>query len=173
MALNTLIWKLASPYDAYISHVIQLKNAIERIRYFSDLALGYEAGLHGSVRIVPVTQEPGARIQRFRERLGIAAEQMSDEEFEAFIADLGGGAAADVETDRAKTVSRMTHHARGLEEYFAVAARELAILEQRGYNPARMDVARQLRENHLPPTTVSEYRHLIHTLGLKVGKKAE
>ncbi len=173
MALSTLIWKLASPYDAYISHVIQLNTAIERIRYFSDRALRYEAGLHGSVRIVPVQQDPYVRVQRFREQLGAAAEQMSDEEFEAFITDLGGGAAANVEADRAKALSRMTHHERGLEEYFAIAARELLVLEQRGYNPGRMDVGRQLRENDLPATTVSEYRHILHTLGMKVGKKAD
>ena len=39
MALNTLVWKLASPYDAYVSHVARLESALERLRYFSSRAL--------------------------------------------------------------------------------------------------------------------------------------
>ena len=47
---------------------------------------------------------------------------------------------------------------------------ELAVLEKRGYNPQRTDVARQLRENRLPATTVADYRHLLRQLGARVGK---
>jgi hypothetical protein len=60
---------------------------------------------------------------------------------------------------------------RGLEEYFAIAGQELATLESRGYNPSRSDVARQLRENKLPPHTIADYRRLLHDLGAKVGAK--
>jgi hypothetical protein len=78
---------------------------------------------------------------------------------------------AEVETNRARAVSRMGFTTRGLEEYFAIAGQELAILEQRGYNPGRPDVARQLRDNHLPSTTLAEYRRTLHELGAKVGQK--
>ncbi|MCZ2108635.1 MAG: hypothetical protein LC118_03570 [Dehalococcoidia bacterium] len=169
MVLKAIAWKLASPYDAYVSHVARLNQAMERIRYFTGLALGYEAGLHGSVRLVPAPVDPLSRAQRFREQLGQAASAMGDEEFEAFLTDLGGGSVADVETDRARTVTRLANTTRGLEEYFAIAARELAILEGRGYNPRRPDIARQLRENHLPGATVTDYRRDLHELGLKVG----
>jgi hypothetical protein len=171
MSVSTLVWKLASPYDAYVSHVARLQNAIERIRYYSDRALGYEAGLQSSMRIVPGGVDAGARAQRFRQQLSSAAAQMTDEEFEAFIADLGGGTVAEVESNRAQTVSRMSHTTRGLEEYFGIAGHELAILEQRGYNPRRPDVARQLRENHLPETSLADLRHQLHELGARVGQK--
>lgn len=171
MSITTLVWKLASPYDAYVSHVGRLQNAIERIRYYSDRALGYEAGLQSSVRIVPGESDPAARAQRFRNQLSESAAQMSDEEFEEFIAHLGGGSVAEVESNRAQTVSRMSHTTRGLEEYFATAGRELAILESRGYNPRRPDVARQLRENHLPETSLADFRHQLHELGVRVGQK--
>lgn len=172
MALSTLVWKLASPYDAYVSHVIRLNNAIDRIRYFSQRALGYEAGLQSSVRFVPGTQDAAVRAQRFREQLGSAAAAMTDEDFETFLAHLGGGEAANVEADRAKVVSRMSHQSRGIEEFFAMAVQELGVLERRGYSPGRADVARQLRDNRLPLTGVGEYRRLLHELGSQVGKKA-
>ena len=169
MALTNLLWKLASPYDAYVSHVARLNQAMDRIRYFTELARGYEAGLQGSVRVGAAAGDPAARAQRFREQLGTAADQMTDEEFEAFIAHLGGGSVADVEENRAKTESRLSSTTRGLEEYFAIAGQELALLEARGYNPGRPDVARQLRENHLPTTTVDDYRHTLHELGARGG----
>ncbi|MFN8507952.1 MAG: hypothetical protein U0547_10350 [Dehalococcoidia bacterium] len=168
--VSSLVWKLASPYDAYVSHVAELNNAIERIRYFSEVALRYEAGLQGSVRLVPGAQESASRAERFRAQLGERAENLSDEQFEEFLAMLGGGAAADVERDRAVTATRLSHTTRGLEEYFAIAGRELAILEKRGYSPTRPDVARQLRENRLPATTVADYRHLLRQLGTRVGQ---
>lgn len=172
MALSSVLWKLASPYDAYVSHVARLNEAISRVRYFSERALGFEAGLAGSVRLIPGQADPVARAQRFRQQMGEAAERMSDVEFEDFLAHLGGGTVADVEADRAQAFSRMGHSTRGLEEYFAAAGRELAVLEARGYAPGRPDVARQLRDNELPLTTVAEYRRLLHELGARVGQKA-
>lgn len=172
MALSSVLWKLASPYDAYVSHVARLNEAISRVRYFSERALGFEAGLAGSVRLIPGQVDPVARAQRFRQQMGEAAERMSDVEFEDFLAHLGGGTVADVEADRAQAFSRMGHSTRGLEEYFAAAGRELAVLEARGYAPGRPDVARQLRDNELPLTTVAEYRRLLHELGARVGQKA-
>jgi hypothetical protein len=163
-----LLWKLASPYDAYVSHVGQLNHAIERIKFLSGLALGYEAGLQGSMRLVPGSADGTARAKRFRERLGQAAASMTDEQFEEFLAHLGGGDTADVEQDRAQAVSRLTVTTRGLEEYFAMAGHELALLEQRGYSPTRPDVTRQLRENDLPLSTTVEYRHELHELGTRV-----
>jgi len=171
MSVNTLVWKLASPYDAYVSHVARLNEAVERIRFLSDRALGYEAGLQSSMRMVVGPADAGARAARFRERLASAAETMSDEQFEEFVAMLGGGEAAEVESDRAQAVSRLGHMTRGLEEYFAIAGRELSTLEKRGYNPSRPDVNRQLRENHLPPTGLADYRHMLHELGARVGQK--
>ena len=168
--VSSLVWKLASPYDAYISHVAELNHAIERIRYFSEVALRYEAGLQGSVRLVPGAQESGARADRFRAQLGERAANLTDEQFEEFLAVLGGGETADVERDRANTATRLSHTTRGLEEYFAIAGHELAVLEKRGYNPQRTDVARQLRENRLPATTVADYRQLLRQLGARVGK---
>jgi hypothetical protein len=94
MAIRSLVWKLASPYDAYVSHVSQLNEAIGRIQYLSDKALAYEAGLQGSVRLVPGAQDPADRARRFRERIGTAAEEMSEEQFEEFISHLGGGEVA-------------------------------------------------------------------------------
>jgi hypothetical protein len=61
---------------------------------------------------------------------------------------------------------------RGLEEYFASAGRHLALLEQRRYNPARADIARQLQANHLAPRTVDDYRRILHELGTKVSRRA-
>ncbi len=169
MGIQTLVWKLSSPYDAYVSHVSRLNTAIERLQLMSDRALRYEAGLQSSVRLVPGGSPPEERIQRFRARLGEAAASMTDAEFEEFISHLGGGATADVEANRANVVSRMHSATRGLEEYFAIAGKELGILESRGYNPSRGDVARQLRENKLPTHTVAEYRRILHDLGTKVG----
>src|SRR4029078_11232093 len=114
MGIQSILYKLASPYDAYISHVSQLNTAIERLRYMSDRALGYEAGLNGSVRIVPGGAGREERVQRFREQLGHGAAQMSDSEFEEFLAHLGGGEAANVEANRAQAVSRMSFATRGV-----------------------------------------------------------
>jgi hypothetical protein len=166
---SKLLWKLASPYDAYVSHVAQLNHAMERIKFLSGLALGYEAGLRGSVRFVPGSADAAARAKSFRERLGQAAASMTDEQFEEFLSHLGGGGTADVETNRAQAVSRLSVATRGLEEYFALAGQELALLENRGYSPTRPDVARQLRENDLPLSTIADYRHELHDLGSKVG----
>ncbi|MEO8539713.1 MAG: hypothetical protein ABI577_08225 [bacterium] len=172
MGIQTLVWKLGSPYDAYVSHVSRLNTAIDRLKFMSDQALRYEAGLRSSVRLVPGGAAPETRIQRFREQLGEAASQMSDTEFEDFISHLGGGAAANVEDNRANVVSRMSNATRGLEEYFAIAASELGTLESRGYNPSRGDIARQLRENKLPTSSVADYRRVLHELGAKVGAHA-
>jgi uncharacterized protein YoaH (UPF0181 family) len=172
MVVSSVVWRLASPYDAYVSHVARLNEAVERIQALSGMALGYEAGLQGSMRLVPGLADSAARAAGFRERLAAAAAEMTDEQFEEFIAMLGGGGVAEVESDRAKAVSRLGHATRGLEEYFAIAGRELALLEKRGYNPRRPDVARQLRENHLPDTPASEYGHLLHELGARVGQPA-
>ncbi len=172
MGISTLIYKLASPYDAYVSHVSELNSAIGRLRSMSERALGYEAGLNSSVRIVPRSLPADERAEMFRQKLGAAAENMSDEQFEDFLAHVGGGAAANVEADRARTVARMSRSTRGFEEYFAIAARELNILEARGYNPNRPDVARQLRENKLPSHTTAEYRKILHELGKSVGVHA-
>jgi hypothetical protein len=169
MALSSLLYKLASPHDAYIAHVSELNSALGRLRYMSDRAIGLEAGLHGSVRLVPGSQGREDRIQGFRQRLGQAADSMTDEQFEDFLAHLGGGEAANVEANRANVVSRMSNVTRGFEEYFGIAGRALATLEARGYNPNRGDVARQLRENKLPAHTVGEYRKQLHDLGSKVG----
>ncbi len=170
MAVSAVIWKLASPYDAYVSHVARLNSAIERIRYFSEMALGYEAGLSSSSGAAAKGNDPASRVARFRTQLGEAATSMSDDQFDDFIATLGGGAVADAEANRAKTQSRMGYTQRGLQEYFAIAGQELAILEKRGYNPYRADIARQLKENRLPATTLPDYRHLLHELGLRAGR---
>lgn len=171
MGIHTLVWKLGSPYDAYVSHVSRLNTAIERLQLMSDRALRYEAGLQSSVRLVPGGSAPEERVQRFRERLGEAAASMTDAEFEEFVAHLGGGASANVEANRANVVSRMNTATRGLEEYFAIAGQELGVLESRGYNPGRGDVARQLRENKLPTHSIADYRRILHDLGTKVGAK--
>ena len=172
MAVSAVLWKLASPYDAYISHVAQLNSAVERIRYFNEVAQGYEAGLNSSLRLGAASTNPAARIERFRLQLGAAASSMSDEQFEDFISHLGGGDVADVDANRAKTASRMGTMQRGLEEYFSIAGHELATLEKRAYNPSRGDIARQLRENRLPATTIEEYRRILHELGTRIGAKA-
>jgi len=52
MAISSLLYKLASPYDAYVSHVSELNSALAKLRYMSERALGYEAGLHGAVRLL-------------------------------------------------------------------------------------------------------------------------
>ncbi len=169
MGIQTLMWKLGSPYDAYISHVSRLNMALQRLNLISETALGYEAGLQSSMRLIPGGAAREQRVERFRERLGQAAATMSDEEFEDFVAHLGGGEAADVEANRAQAVSRMSHVTRGVEEYFAIAGQELTTLESRGYNPHRSDIARQLRENHLPTHTVADYRRILHELGTRVG----
>ena len=171
MGVSSVFWKLASPYDAYVSHVARLTEAMERIRYLSGMALGHEAGLMGSVRLVPGAVAAEERAARFRERLGAAAENMTDEEFEAFIAMLGSGETATVEADRARAVSRIHHATRGLEEYFGIAGQELALLEKRGYNPNRPDVGRQLRENGLPTHTAAEYARELHELATRVGRR--
>ncbi|OAI40953.1 hypothetical protein AYO38_00805 [bacterium SCGC AG-212-C10] len=170
---SSLLWKLASPYDAYVSHVVTLNNAIGRIRYFSDMAEGYAAGLQGSGRVAGSPADASTRVQAIRERLGTAAASMTDEQFEEFISHLGGGSAADVDRDRASATARLTHSQRGMEEYFGIAGRELGLLEARGYNPVRSDVARQLRENRLPATTTAEYRALLHQLGNKVARNSK
>lgn len=172
MAISSLVWKLASPYDAYVSHVASLTYATERIQYLSGLAMGYQAGIDSSHRIGESSTSTAGRAERFRAQLGEKAANMSDEEFEDFLAMLGGGQVADVDSAREQAVSRLGHMQRGLEEYFALAGHELAILEQRGYNPARADVARQLRENRLPATTLAEYRHQLRELGARAGRKS-
>ena len=171
MALDTLLWKLASPYDAYVSHVAQLHHAIERIRAFTEVAEGYEAGLQSSVRVGASSTAAEDRAARFRRQLADKAAHLTDEQFEEFLSLLGGGEAATVESDRAQAVSRLSHHTRGLEEYFAIAGHELAILEKREYNPERPDVARQLRDNRLPATTLAEYRHMLRSLGTRAGRE--
>ena len=114
MALSSLLYKLGSPYDAYIAHVSELNAALARLRYMSDHAVGLEAGLHGSVRLVPGNGNRTDRIEGFRKRLGQAADSMTDEQFEDFLAHLGGGEAANVEDNRANVVSRMSNVTRGL-----------------------------------------------------------
>lgn len=170
MSLPTLVWKLAAPYDAYVSHVSRLEGALVRLRSLSERALGYETGLLGSVRVVPGDERPAEeRADQFRARLAEAAEGMTDEQFEAFLAELGGGETARVEADRAQASARLGTATRGIEEYFAVAAAELATLERRGYDPHRRDVARQLRDNGIPPRTIADYRHELHQLGRRIG----
>lgn len=170
MAVPTFFWRLASPYDAYVAHVGTLNDAIARIRDLTVIAQRYEAGLEGSVRFYPGGTPAALRAERFRERLAGAA-AMSDEEFEEFLALLGGGTVAQVEADRAQAASRMTTATRGLEEYFAIAGHELAILEERGYDPRRGDVARHLRDNRLPETDLAGYRHQLHELGILAGSR--
>lgn len=172
MSVKTLAWKLASPYDAYVSHVARLNDALRRVRDLSELALGYEAGLHGSVRFVPDGDTAGGsdRAEQLRRQLGEAAGEMDDEAFEDFLLQLGGGAKATVEGDRARAASRLSHATRSIADYFAIAASELSVLEERGYNPSRPDVARQLSDNHLPATTVAEYRHRLREMGAVVGQ---
>lgn len=167
-----LLWKLASPYDAYVSHVSRLHDAMARIRVLYRMNEAYEAGLQGSGRVsgsAPGDEARAQRVARFREQLGAAAASMTDIEFEDFVSHLGGGAVADVDADRARASTRAGFAQRGLEEYFAIAARELALLEKRGYDPSRGDVARQLRENRLPLTSIEEFRSELRELGGTVG----
>jgi len=172
MSLRAFAWKLASPYDAYVSHVARIEVAIERLRYLSSRAAGLEVSRAGSMRLVPGAADTASRLERFRQQIGAAASSMTDEQFEDFLAHLGGGAAAEVESDRAQTVDRLSHATRGLEEYFGLAARALQVLEERGYSPSRPDVARQLRENRLPSVDLAGYRHILHELGVQVGVRA-
>jgi hypothetical protein len=167
--MSNVLWRLASPYDAYVSHVARLNDALERIASLSEAALHYEAGLQGSVRIGGGPADPAARANRFREQLGSAAERLSPEEFEAFLAELGGGGVASVESDRERASSRLSATSRSIEDYFATAAHELGMLEHRGYNPARPDIARQLRENHLPAHGIDDYRRMLRDLGARVA----
>jgi hypothetical protein len=171
MALNALVWRLASPYDAYVAHVARLHEAMSRLRDLATEVEGHEAGLRSSVRMVPGEAAAGERAARFRERLGKAAGEMSDQQFDEFLALLGSGDRAMVEADRARAASRLQHTTRGLEEYFAIAGRELAVLEARGYNPARGDIARQLSANRLPRHTISDFSHQLHELAARVGKR--
>jgi hypothetical protein len=171
MSVRSLVWKLASPYDAYIAHVSTLNNALTRIRYLSEMTLAYEAGLHGSVRLVPAERPAAERAHQFRERLAAAASQMAEDEFEEFITHLGGGELATVESDRARVVARMGTTRHGLDEHFAVAGQEIETLAARGYSPHRSDVRRQLEANGLPLHTVQEYRHLLGELGSRVGQR--
>ena len=68
MAVTSLLWKLASPYDAYVSHVARLNEAFSRVRYSSERALGYEAGLQSSVRFVPGQGDPIATLLQAEHR---------------------------------------------------------------------------------------------------------
>lgn len=171
MSVKTIAWKLASPYDAYVSHVARLNDALRRVRDLSNLALGYEAGLHGSMRFVPNgdATDSAERAEQLRQQLGAAAGEMDDEAFEEFLLQLGGGEKATVEGDRARAATRLSHATRSIADYFAIAASELSLLEERGYNPLRPDVARQLSDNHLPATTVAQYRHMLREMGSVVG----
>ena len=166
MALGTLIWKFASPYDAYVSHVARLTEAIERIQYFNEVAERSQAGIAGSGRVrTGEAADAEARAELFRERLGHAAREMTDEQFEEFVAMLGGGETAEVDIAHQRALDRLGHATRGLQEYFTIAGQELATLERRGYSPTRPDVARQLRENGLPAATLADYRHQLRELG--------
>lgn len=169
MALANTLWKLASPYDAYVSHVARLQQSIDRIRYFEEAARRQQAGLEGTIRIGGNGQDSGARAARFRDQLASAANTMTDEQFEEFLAVVGGGETAPIEHDRARAEARRESTARGLEEYFAIAGQELALLEKRGYSPARPDVARQLRENGLPAATIADYRHQLREIAASGG----
>lgn len=171
MTVRSALWRLASPYDAYIAHVSRLEDAVQGSQYLVQRALAYEAGLRGSVRIAPGSDTAEARAERFRAALAQAASGLSGQQFDAFLADLGGGATVDVEADRARTVERMTAITAAIARYFASAARELAVLESRGYSPAGAGVARLLRENHLPARSLAEYRQLLRELGSQVGQR--
>lgn len=170
MSIKTFVWKLASPYDAYVSHVSRLENSLSEIRFLVQRALGYEATLQGSVRLVPGSDDPAARAARFREQIGQAAVDMTDEQFEEFISHLGGGEVGAVESDRARAVGRLTAVTDSIERYLGQAAVELSVLEERDYDPARSGVGRELRNNNLEPRTLAEYRHLLRDLAAQVGK---
>lgn len=170
MSVRTVLWRLASPYDAYVAHVSRLQAAIGEIRYLVQRALGYEATLLGSVRLLPAVQDAAARAARFREQLSSAAGALTDDQFEEFIAHLGGGSTGAVESDRARTVERLTAVTASLERYFAGAAAELAVLEQRDYRPGRAGVSRALASNGLEPHTLADFRHILRDLGAQVGR---
>ncbi len=171
MSVRSALWTLASPYDAYVSHVSRLDAALEQIRYLVTRALAYEATLHGSVRLVPGKSDAAGRSARFRSQLSAAAVELTDDQFEEFIAQLGGGSAGEVETDRARALGRLTAVTEALERHFATAAVELGTLESRDYRPDRGGVARLLRENNLPGRSLAEYRHLLRDLAAQVGQK--
>ena len=64
MSVTTLRWKLASPYDAYVSHVSRLEDAMTRIQQLADVAFVYDA-------TPPVAVADAAnRTAGFRARLG-------------------------------------------------------------------------------------------------------
>ncbi|MCK9517414.1 MAG: hypothetical protein M0R74_00080 [Dehalococcoidia bacterium] len=170
MSVRNVLWRLASPYDAYVSHVARLNHAIERIRYFTELALRGEAVLQSSLRLVPKQGDAARRAALFREQVARAATSMDDAEFEAFLAVVGGGEPAEVESNRARSLQRMSSTRSGLEHYFGQASHELRVLEERGYNPQRADVARQLRANRLPAATVADYRRVLRELGARVAQ---
>lgn len=171
MTVQSILWRLASPYDAYVAHVSRLEDAVAEIQYLVQRALGYEAGLQGSVRIVPGGEAAAERAERFRSALAEASTGLSEAEFEDFLAHLGGGSTVDVEADRARTVSRLTAVTSALERHFITAARELALLEARAYSPTAPGVARLLRENRIPARTLTEYRHLLRELASQVGHR--
>lgn len=171
--LKKMMWRLAPPYDAYVSHIVRLEAAFERIRVLSERAAGYEMGMRSSVRLSQGDSDVVERARRFRNQLGAASEAMSDDELESFLAELGGGHTADVERDRADIVSRMDHTTSGLQEYFATAGAALTILERRGYNSKRRDVARQLTANGVPARTLEEYHGALHELAATTGQAAE
>ena len=164
-----ILWRLASPYDAYVSHVTRLEDAFARIRVLSERAAGYETGLRSSVRLVPSESDAVARAERFRDQISQASEAMEDEQLESFLVELGGGATANVESDRADIAVRMDHATEGLQEYFAVAGSALQTLEHRGYDPSRRDVARQLASNGISPRTLEQYREDLQTLARVAG----
>ncbi len=164
-----MLWRLASPYDAYVSHVARLEDAFARIRVLSERTAGYEMGLRSSVRLMPSESDAVARAERFRGQLSEASETMEEEQLEAFLVELGGGAIANVESDRADIAVRMDHATEGLQEYFAVAGSALQTLEQRGYEPGRRDVARQLASNGIERRALKQYREELQTLARVAG----
>jgi hypothetical protein len=164
-----ILWRLASPYDAYVSHVTRLEDALTRIRVLSDRADGYEMGLRSSVRHKTGESDAVSRAERFRSLLGDASETMEDEQLERFLAELGGGETANVDQDRADIAIRLDHATEGMQEYFAVAGSALQTLEQRDYEPGRRDIARQLASNRISPRTLAEYHDELHELARAAG----
>ena len=171
--LKRMIWKLASPYDAYVSHVAKLESSFARIRNLNARTAGYEMGLRSSVRLVQGDADASERADRFRKTLSDAAESMTDSELEGFLAELGGGETADVESDRADIAERMEHATSGLREAFTTAAAVLKLLEERGYDPERRDIARQLAANQIKPRPLAEYQAELHELAVLTGHTAE
>jgi len=164
-----ILWRLASPYDTYVSHVARLEDALTRIRVLNERADGYEMGLRSSVRHKPGESDAVSRAERFRGLLSDASETMEDEQLERFLAELGGGEAANVDQDRADIAVRLDHATEGMQEYFAVAGSALQTLEQRGYQPGRRDIARQLSSNSISPRSLAEYRDELHELARAAG----